>query len=83
MYFEKFSLKISSQGRLQSVLIFSILNHPRFFWGYYFHIGVFLSYKTNIFVVSLTLKVILHVADNDSKYRDVAPYELDSQVIVK
>ena len=24
-------------------------------------------------MVSLTLKVILHVAENDSKYRDVAP----------
>ena len=27
-------------------------------------------------MVSLTLKVILHVTENDSKYRDVAPFKV-------
>ena len=35
-------------------------------------------------MVSLTLKVILHVAENDSKYRDVAPLreELNSAAAI-
>ena len=31
-------------------------------------------------MVSLTLKIILHVEENDSKYRDVAPLKSKSQV---
>ena len=35
-------------GRLQSMLIFSIFNHPRTFLVYYHFFIVFLSYKMNI-----------------------------------
>ena len=35
-------------GRLQSVLIFSILNHPLSFLVYYHFFTVFQSYKMNI-----------------------------------
>ena len=35
-------------GRLQSVSIFSIFNHPRSFLLYSSHFVVFLSYQTNI-----------------------------------
>ena len=31
-------------------------------------------------MVSLTLKVILHVAENDSKYRDVAPLNRHTKI---
>ena len=40
-HLEKFSLSFSRQY----VLIFSILDHLRFFMIYYYHFGVFLSYK--------------------------------------
>ena len=64
VHLEKISLNFSSWS-------FSILNHPRSFLVYYFF-GVF--YLTQlIFVFSFKLKVILHVAKNYLKYRDVAP----------
>ena len=41
-------LKIFQVCHLQSVLIFSILNHPRSFLVYYYFFSIFLSYQTNI-----------------------------------
>ena len=32
-------------------------------------------------MISLTLKVILRVAENDSKYRDVAPLSVDGSLV--
>ena len=46
------------------MLIFSILNHPHSFLVYYyiFSVSILPNYY---FVVSLTLKVIFHVTEND------------------
>ena len=74
VHLEKFSLNFSSCSfSLQSVLIFSILNHLCSFFVYYYFFGVFLSYQANVLWFpscseSYFARRILH-----SKYRDVAP----------
>ena len=56
---------------------FAIRVNTRPFLVYYYFYDVFLSYQAQCyFVVSFTLKVILHVAENDTKYRDMAPLRL-------
>jgi len=67
--------------RWQSLLIFSILNHPWSFMYYYYHLfGVFNYY----FQVSFNLKEFLH-GKNNSKYCDWAhltkPIELERFMI--
>jgi len=54
------------------VLIFAILSYPRSFL-FYFPTLVFFYLTKLIFCDSLTLKLILHITENDSEYRDVAP----------
>ena len=64
------------------MLIFSILNHPRSFLVYYYFFAVSLSYQTNSFALSFKVKVILHVAKNYLKYRDVAPVKYHFIIIL-
>ena len=56
-----------------SVLIFSILNHPRFFLVYSYPFGGLSPPADDHFKVIFYLKATFYDANNDSKYRDVAP----------
>ena len=49
-------------GRLQSMLIFSIFNHPRSFLVYYHFFIIFSILQNEYYVVSLKMRIIFQVA---------------------
>ena len=78
MHLEKFSLNFSSS----SFAIRVNLRHPApslSLLGLLSPLCCFSILRNYYFVVSFALKVILHVAVNDSKYRDVAPFMVNTR----
>ena len=65
-------LRILKVRHSQSVLIFSILNHPCSFFGCLLHLWCFSTLVNYYLEVSFNLKVILYITTNDFMYRDIA-----------